>query len=231
MKSKRFLSEVDLNHNSNPLFRLIDEPNESEVFVDGEKVTALIDSGAKISSITTSLAKALKLEVQSIKTILDLAGTRDLLVPYLRYVEMQLKIPEVKAFDWYILMLVDLDSPYCERVPIALGTLHIDMLIKLATQEELEIISHCWKRGAVITRIAMCQMQLPNKVSLIDQINSDIELPQNVTIKPFETIKTIGISKIPNHEKCINVVIELSPVDRQGNEVNTVPSYDFETRV
>ena len=55
-------------------------------------------------------------------------------------------------------MLVVPDSPYCERVPIALGTLHIDMFIKLATQEELEKVGHCWKRGAVTTRIAMCQM-------------------------------------------------------------------------
>ena len=37
-------------------------------------------------------------------------------------------------------MLVVLDSPYFERVPVALGTLCIDMLIKLATWEELEKI-------------------------------------------------------------------------------------------
>ena len=55
-------------------------------------------------------------------------------------------------------MLGVLDSPYCERVPIALGTLHIDMLIKLATQEELEKIGPCWRRGAVTTRIAMHHM-------------------------------------------------------------------------
>ena len=55
-------------------------------------------------------------------------------------------------------MLLVLDSPYCERVPVAIGTLHIDMLIKLATQEELEKIGCCWEMGAVTTMIAMCQM-------------------------------------------------------------------------
>ena len=84
-----------------------------------------------------------------------------------------------------VLMLVVPDSPYCERVPIALGTLHIDMLIKLATQEGLEKISH-WKRGAVTTRTAMCQMQLANKFSLIDQIDNDIKLIKNGNIKPFD---------------------------------------------
>ena len=55
-------------------------------------------------------------------------------------------------------MLVVPDRLYCERVPIALGTLHIDMFIKLATQEELKRIGHCWKRDAVTTNIAMHQI-------------------------------------------------------------------------
>ena len=48
-----------------------------------------------------------------------------------------------------------------------------------------------------------------------------------MTIKPFETIKTNRINKVPNHEKCIIVIIEPSPDDRQGNEVYTVSGYDF----
>ena len=97
IKSKLSLSEVDLYHNPEPLFRLIDEPNESEVFVDGEKVTILIDSGVQISSITVSLARTLKLEIKNLKTKLYLEATGGLKVPYLGNVETQLKIPEVKA--------------------------------------------------------------------------------------------------------------------------------------
>ena len=89
---------------------------------------------------------------------------------------MQLKIPEVRGFDRDVLMLVVPDSPYCERVPIALGTLHIDVFIKLATWEGLEKIGHCWKRGTETTRIAMHPMQLANKVSLNHQIDNDVRL-------------------------------------------------------
>ena len=124
-------------------------------------------------------------------------------------------------------MLVVLDSPYCDRVLIALGTIHIALLIKLATQEELGKLSHCWERGAVITGTAMCQMQLANMVPFIDQINNDVKLTKNVTIKPFETIKTMGNSKVPNHEKCINVITEPSPIGKQGNLVYAVPGYGF----
>ena len=48
------------------------------------------------------------------------------------------RFPEDKAFDRDVLMLGLPDSSYCNRVPVALGAIHIDMLIKLATQEELE---------------------------------------------------------------------------------------------
>ena len=37
----------------------------------------------------------------------------------------------------------------------------------------------------------------------------------------------MGISKVPNHEKCVNVIIEPSPVDWQGSGIYTVPGYNF----
>ena len=48
-----------------------------------------------------------------------------------------------------------------------------------------------------------------------------------MTIRPLETIETTLISKVPNHEKHINVIIEPSPIDWQGNEIYTVPGYNF----
>ena len=62
---------------------------------------------------------------------------------------------------------------------------------------------------------------------MTDQINNDVKLTKNVTIRPLETIETTGISKVPNHEKCVNAIIEPSPVDWQGNEVYTVPGYNI----
>ena len=60
----------------------------------------------------------------------------------------------------------------------------------------------------------MHHAQLANKVSLINQINNDVNLTKNVTIKPLETIETTGINKVSNHEKHVNVIIKASPVNR-----------------
>ena len=56
-------------------------------------------------------------------------------VPYLGYVETHLKIPEIKAFDLDVLLLIVPDSAHTQYTPITSGTLHIDMAIKLVTKK------------------------------------------------------------------------------------------------
>ena len=58
--------------------------------------------------------------------------------PYLGYVEAHLKVPEVSAFAIDVLFLIVPDSMHTAHVPITLGTLHIGMVINLATKSELE---------------------------------------------------------------------------------------------
>ena len=117
--------------------RLIGERNESQVEVNGQGMKALIDTGAQVSSISLAMVKRMKLRIHQLQTLLDIEGTGGTEVPYLGYVEVHLCIPEVQKFDLDVLMLVVPDSQYTENVPIALGTLHIDMLLELATEREL----------------------------------------------------------------------------------------------
>ena len=51
------------------------------------------------------------------------------------YVEAHLKIPEIKAFDLDVLLLIVPDSAQTQHTPTTLGTLHVDMAIKLATKK------------------------------------------------------------------------------------------------
>ena len=50
-------SLVDQYHNPDPLVRLIGKKNESIVQVENQEVTALIDPGAQVLTICTSLAE------------------------------------------------------------------------------------------------------------------------------------------------------------------------------
>ena len=78
--------------------------------------------------------------------MLQIEGSGGLDVPYLGYVETHLRVPEVKAFDTDVLLLIVPDSAHTMCTPITLGTLQIDMVIKLATKTELENLNKQWNR-------------------------------------------------------------------------------------
>ena len=128
---------LDLYHNPDPLVRLIGEPNETSVIIENAQVKGLVDSGAQISSISDKFAKLLKLPVNKLETLLDLEPMGGGSVPYEGYVEVKMQVPGIAAFDLDVLMLVIPESEYSKRVPVTLGTLHIDEIIHLIMDEEL----------------------------------------------------------------------------------------------
>ena len=130
--------QKDLYLNPDPLCGLIGEPSENKVKLEGQKFNALVDSGSMVSQITIALAKALQLEIKQLKTLIPMEGAGGINVPYLGYVEATLDIPEVEAFNEDCLFLVVSDHTYGKRVPLTIGTLHIDMIIECATKEELD---------------------------------------------------------------------------------------------
>ena len=66
-----------------------------------------------------------------------------------------LGVPEVKAFDIDVLLLIVPDSAHTMHTPIILGTLHIDIAIILATKKELENLNKQWNRSLVTTKLTM----------------------------------------------------------------------------
>ena len=59
-----------------------------------------------------------------------------------------------------MLLLIVPDSAHTQSTPITLGTLHIDMAIKMATKRELENLNKQWQRSTVAMRLSMREMQV-----------------------------------------------------------------------
>ena len=112
------------------MFWHVGEANESTIMVEGQEARVLLDSGSQLLAISLEWVKKLKLKPQQLQSILQIEGLGGLEVPYLGYVEACHKIPEIKAFDFDILLLIVPDSAHTHHTPITLGTLHIDMVIK-----------------------------------------------------------------------------------------------------
>ena len=123
------------------------------MFVEGQEARALIDPGSELSAISLAWVKKLNLKPQQLQSILQIEGSGGLAVPYLGYVETHLRIPEIKAFDNDVLLLKVPDSAHTLHTPITLGTLHIDMAVKLATRKELQNLNKQWKRSLIATKL------------------------------------------------------------------------------
>ena len=94
----KILRQSNLYHNPDPLFRLVGEVSETTVIVEGQEARGLIDSGSQLSAITLAWVKKLNLKPQQLWSVLQIEGSGGLEVPYLGYVEICLRIPEIKSF-------------------------------------------------------------------------------------------------------------------------------------
>ena len=221
-------------HNPDPLVRLIGPANEGKVKIEGVETTALIDTGACMSAITKSFAEALELDLKSLDSVLDIEGTGGGKVPYHGYVECRLNLPQIEKFDHDVLMLVIDDSQYGARVPIQIGTLHIDMAIDLATDEERQKFKQKWERAEMASYLRMAGMQTDSTKPVIDldEINGNVHLTHNLSLGNFESATISGLLKGPvknsAYYKRVNVSVEpMSSHLNDDSKYCAVPGYTF----
>ena len=165
--------------------------------MEGQEARALIDSGSQLSAISLAWVKKLNLKPQQLQSILQIEGSGGLEVPYLGYVEIHLRIPEIKTFDNDILLSIVPDSEHTLCTPITLGTLHIDMAITLAMKKELVNLNKQWKRSLIATKLTMNEAQIVNQedAQIVSKIDSIVKIARNTTIVPFGTTEVKGVIK------------------------------------
>ena len=119
------------------------------MFIKGQKFTGLINSRAHSSGICHNLVKKLKLKIHKLETLLNIDGMGGIDVPYSGYVEARLGIEgeEIEGMDEDCLFLVVSDSNYTERVPVSIGTLHIDRCLEVLKKDEVKNLSKVRERA------------------------------------------------------------------------------------
>ena len=113
-----------------------------------------------------------------------------------------MEIPEIKVFIEDVLMMVIDADEYGKRVPIQLGTLHIDQIITQATPEEFASLGKAWDRAQMSLYIGGRAVRIQEGTDFtMDQVKGNIKLTKDVMVQPFETVRVQGISKVRNHQK------------------------------
>ena len=64
--------------------------------MDGQRMIALIDFSAQVSSISSWLCEELTLQIQPLCRLLELEGTKGSAIPYLRFLEVNFQLPRNK---------------------------------------------------------------------------------------------------------------------------------------
>ena len=115
-------------------------------------------------------------------------------------------------------------SVHTQNTPITLGTLHIDMVIKLTTKKELENLNKQWKKSLVVTKLTMKEAQLVgiNGEEILSKIGNVLKLARDTTISPFGAVEVKGIMKTLNHYTHVNVVVENLPEGQHCRDITTV---------
>jgi len=103
---------------------LVGQVNEAEITIDDNLVSALLDTGANISTVsqgffTKMYPDAIIKPLEDFKLDIKCAGDQSL--PYIGYVEVDVGIPRV-VDPISCLLLVTYDTQYGAKVPVILGT-------------------------------------------------------------------------------------------------------------
>jgi len=105
------------------LSRLVGHPNVTEIIVNGNRCTALIDSGAEVSTVPESFIPVADLQSLDIDLTVNVAGNQKLTYSGMAEIDLNLR-PDLDNRDHNrtILALVIPDR-YCDpKVPVVLGT-------------------------------------------------------------------------------------------------------------
>ena len=97
------------------------------------------------------------------------------------------------------LFIVINDSPYTQRVPITIGTLHIRQVLKLATEEEMKQLPKAWEAGNFppITK----QTSIKEPYLNLEAVRGKVMMTKDITINPFDTIYVSGNMAFRKHSK------------------------------
>ena len=128
--------------------------------------------------------------------------------PYTGYVEARLTIPSIKQMDKDSLFMVTSNSLYTQRVPIQLGTLHIQEALQLATDEERITLPPAWETASFSPQTLSKSSVLKEPDFDLNQVKGKVKLTKVATIKPFQTVHVSGLTECSQHFKRVNVIVE-----------------------
>ena len=170
--------------------------NETLVQVNDLQVTALLDTGSMVSTMSASLCQHLDLNIQPLHHMLTIQGDGGHTVPYDGYVEVTLGVPQVKGTNMAAVLLVVPDTTYHKKVPVLLGT---NVLCHFKRQPEMQ--DPVWDN--VLAMLAKQQALTRNTSSL-----GSVTIGKPLKIPPNGRMMIYGHTRVQAICQRINVCVD-----------------------
>ena len=126
--------------------KLVGRANEEKYFINGQPVTALLDTVSQVTHVSHDFCLANGIEVHPLTKLVNTEGTGGDSIEYIGYAGASLSLPMgSKNFDIEALLLVLPTTEYQRKVPVLIGTTITNMVVDFINQNRPDHVSKSWK--------------------------------------------------------------------------------------
>ena len=199
--------------------RLVGRANEERTFINGQPVTALLDTGSQVMHVSHNFSLTSGIQIHPITQLVNIEGTRGDTIEYVGYAKAKLFLyMGSQNFNIEALLLVLPTTKYQKRVPVAIGTTITDMVVDFINQNKSNHVPKSWK-------VVCCATHSKSMVQAQPQQKGSIKTTKPITLSPFSTTIVKGNTKLRRHGMWLNLIAELSSGTQLPSGIQCAPTY------
>ena len=199
--------------------KLVGRANEEGIFINGQPVTALLDTGSQVTHVSYDFCLANGIEIHPIAKLVNIQGTGGDCIVYLGYAEASLSLPMgSQTFHIVALLLVLPTTDYLRKVPVPIGTTITDMVVDFLNQNKPDNVSKSWK-------VVCCATHTKKLVQAQPKRKRSIKTTKPVILPPFSTTVVKGNTEHRSHGMRLNLIAESSNGTQLPSGVQCTPTY------
>ena len=116
--------------------------NEERILINGQPVTALLDTGSQVTHVSHDYCVANGIEINPLAKLVNIEGTGGDSIGYLGYAEVSLSLPMGShTFNIEAVQLVLPTTDYLKKVPVSIGTTITVMVVDFINQHKPDNMS------------------------------------------------------------------------------------------
>ena len=209
--------------NPDPVARLIGPTNEAKINLDGREVTALLDTGSQVNTISFGYVRKQRWKIEPLGSHIHLTGAGGATIPYIGLVAAHLSVRDGVGVDTDIVMLVLPDNPYNERVPVTLGTPVLGEFTIKNREKEEGVKEPAWRTVMKSTAPTIGE---PREDGMsLSMIKGEVKTTRDVYVPAGTAVHVKAQSAIRGFVANAHVMTSASPDIRTPKGIQIIPEY------